>query len=183
MIKNSSGNIVALDPVYDDMTYIDPLTNESVTNTSAAGFYPTNTSPSSSSIGSTGLQGSGLFVGDTVVTERPAENSGGLYDHNPPAATSGQCYNPQVATQYNGYMLNGAEVYGYNANGTAIDPVANPQLGAVVCNPTSPASYALYWNDMGGVESDDLGYWNAIVLFQCPSEPGAQGGGAATLSG
>jgi hypothetical protein len=141
-----------------------------------------------------------------LVIQTPA-TSGNGQDHNLPLSTSGHCYNPSLATTlasppyvYSsgtftdtggtyGYLDNGVKEYngskvpGYNANGTPLDPIANPQDGAVICDQSSPETYALYWNDLGTYELDDLGYWNAVDSFTC-SVPttGNIGGGPATLS-
>jgi Flp pilus assembly protein TadG len=188
LLESSTGVILGMDPVYDGATFTDFVpgtiithmngndnkisinSNGLVVDSDSAGFTPgstfsyTDTAP-------------GAVPGEVVVAEKPAKNSASVFDHNPPQDTSGKCYNPQA----NGF--NGQTFAGDNNNDTAIDPVANPQLGTVVCDPTAPASYALYWNDMGSPRSDDLGYWNAIVIFTCPSPPTTSGGGAATLSG
>ncbi len=140
---------------------------------------------------------SGTYAGDTVVFEIPAStstsNSTASYTefHLPPE-TSHQCYNPQANGNTGGSATiqegAGASITfattGDNNNGTAIDPIANPQLGAILCNSNPPETYALYWNDLGTYESDDLGEWNAVVAFTC-SVPGSgtNGGGPATLSG
>ena len=133
----------------------------------------------------------GLQAGTyTIVIEPPAYSN--HYDFNPPQDTSSQCYNPQAngntlsqtTIQAGGGATVAYSTIGGQNNGTAIDPVANPQLGAILCNSNPPETYALYWNDLGTYGSDDLGYWNAVVAFTC-SVPGAgtTGGGPATLSG
>ncbi|MDE8345772.1 MAG: hypothetical protein POH28_06295, partial [Acidocella sp.] len=184
MIEDSSGNVIALDPVYDGRTYTDSLTGASVTNTSPPLYTPTNTTPAYQQIGAAGLWNSGQFVGDYVVTETPAARGGGLLDQDMPLQTSHKCYNPGAATTYAGFTNNGSAVPGYNADGLPIDPIANPQFGAISCNSVQPETYALYWNDMGSYQHDDLGYWNAVEGFTCsvPSQTN-YGGGAATLSG
>lgn len=184
-IEDASGNVLALDPVYDNTTYIDPLTNVSVTNTSPAGYTPTNTTASSTTIGLGGLYNSGQFVGDFIVTQVPATSGIGK-DHNMPLATSHKCYDSSVATKNMGFIPPGSSVSfpGYNTNGFAIDPIANPQFGAIYCNTNPPETYALYWNDLGTYGMDDLGYWNAVEAFTCSVPPSTNtGGGAATLSG
>jgi hypothetical protein len=107
-------------------------------------------------------------------------------------ATSHQCYNPQangntasqVSLQEGGGTSMPLTALGGQNNGTAIDPVGNPQLGAILCVSNPPETYALYWNDLGTYETDDLGYWNAVVAFTCSvPQTGVSGGGPATLSG
>jgi hypothetical protein len=193
-ITDGSGNVLALDPVWDNVTYVDQLTGVTVNDTGAAtGYTPTNTTASTVTISSaTKIHGStsnlyagSLYIGDKLVTQVPA-TSGVGQDHNLPASTSNHCYNPSVAVQYAGYFPNNGTVQipGYASNGTPLDPIANPQDGAILCNSSTPETYALYWNDMGTYEEDDLGYWNAVEAFTCsvPSATNA-GGGAATLSG
>ncbi len=218
-IEDGSGNVIALDPVYDGVTYTDALTGVTITNHDSAdtstpgatppnGWTPSNTTPSTPSlitnlttIGSSASPSTGYpyanskYVGDYLVQQQPAASSftypsGSptvpVYDHNPPLWTSHHCYDPTVATQDNGYKSTGSstDALGYNADGTAVDPVANPQLGAVPCNTNPPETYALYWNDLGTYESDDIGYWNALEIFTC-SVPATTntGGGASLLSG
>ncbi len=199
-IEDSSGNVLALDPVYDGIPYTDLLTGVAVTNTDQAevtnssgdiitqGYTPTSSSSPEitsttkiSAHGTTAVFGAGSkFIGDYIVTQPPASRAGTL-DHDLPQSTSSKCYNPSVATSV---ASGGVEIPGYNSNGFAVDPIANPQLGAVICNSPTPETYALYWNDMGTYESDDLGYWNAVQTFTCsvPASTNA-GGGPATLSG
>ncbi len=193
-ITDASGNVLALDPVWDDTTYVDPLTGVKVNDAgAAAGYTPGNTTATSATISaittiygsSTDLYAGTKYIGDKLVTQKPATSGSGT-DHNLPLSTSYKCYNPSVATQYAGYYPDNSttEVPGYAADGTPLDPVANPQDGAILCNSPTPETYALYWNDMGTYEEDDLGYWNAVEAFTC-SVPAATnaGGGPATLSG
>ncbi|MDR3506194.1 MAG: Tad domain-containing protein [Acidocella sp.] len=187
-ITDTSGNVIALDPVYDNTTYVDRLTGVQITNTDSAGYVPSSSSSTLIS-NSTTIHGGGTvtpyagsqYVGDKLVVQQPSNG-----DHTPPLWTSHQCYNPTVAIQDKGYKLytGGTDILGYNADGTAIDPVANPQLGAVPCNTNPPNTYALYWNDLGTYYNDDLGYWNALEAFTCsvPASTNA-GGGASLLSG
>ena len=195
-IKDSSGNLIALDPVYDNQTYIEyitgatpaqpgitvtvgtgtgsgengiPVGEDQIKDTNAAGYVPTSTNNYAIS---TGIYSTG---GYRAYEEPPATNGVPSQDHNLPAETSHQCYDP---TQ-NGYSaaLGGAD------NGTAVNQVENPQDGAVFCNTSVPASYALYWNDLGTYESDDIGYWNATLGFTCSTPANTNtGGGPATLS-
>jgi Flp pilus assembly protein TadG len=202
-ITDGKGNVLALDPMYDNVTFVDlipgvaPLADSNTSETynsktglyqaadaQAAGFYPTNTTPAATRIPNTGLPGggpnnlaAGIYAGDYVVVEQPAKNDSG-YDHSLPASTSHQCYNPQA----NGYQA--TDIAGANDNGTANDPVEDAKDGAVLCDLPVPDTYALYWNDMGSTAMDDLGYWNAIESFTCSAPSGSTtGGGAATLSG
>ncbi len=205
LVEDAFGNIVGMDPVWDGQSGFTDLMPGVITNNlggydnnitiNADGtIRDTDTAAVYSSSGTISSYGytpnyygtytvpSGQWAGDTVVIERPAHSS--HYDFNPPQDTSHQCYNPSAATQDHGYMVNGVTVTGYNADGTAIDPVANPQLGAVYCNTNPPETYGLYWNDLGTYGSDDLGYWNSVEAFTCsvPNSTGL-GGGPATLSG
>ena len=211
LIEDSSGKILAMDPVWDGQTFTDlipgvitsqlggsdaniTVNGTSVTDTDLAAVY--NSSGILQSYGYTPNYSSsytitsGTYANDTAVVEPPAYSSHN--DFNPPQDTSHQCYNPQkngnTATQIS--IQNGTSqptlfnsIGGQN-NGTPVDAVANPQLGAILCNSDPPETYALYWNDLGTYGSDDLGYWNAVVAFTC-SVPGTStsGGGPATLSG
>ena len=130
---------------------------------------------------------------------QPAANgNSGLakYDFNPPYITSSKCYDPQKngnplgsATLATGPVTIGTTTtynITYNTggdqnNGSSIDPVANPQLGAIVCTSNPPETYALYWNDLGTYGSDDLGYWNAVFSFTCPVAGSTTGGGPVTI--
>lgn len=214
--SGTSATILALDPVYDNTTYVDLLTGVTVKNTDPAGYVPTNASYSYSSISATTtIHGStakvfasaqaSKYIGDYLVVQEPA-TSGTGQDHNLPLFTSYQCYDPQAATTVpsspyvfttantNGYgyitngngapVANNTVVPGYNADGTPIDPIANPQDAVVYCDQSPPETYALYWNDLGTYESDDLGYWNAVEVFTCSVPPTTNaGGGPSTLSG
>jgi Flp pilus assembly protein TadG len=116
--------------------------------------------------------------GTYTVTEPPSYSTAGY----PPEDTSHQCYNPQA----NGYA-SGSIVPGDNNNSTPIDPVANPQLGVVLCDQNPPAAYGIYWNDMGSWANpprynDDLGYNNAATVFTCPTPSSTVDGGPSTLS-
>lgn len=211
LVETSSGVVVGMDPIWGGQTFTDlmpgaitnklggydrniTLSGSTVTDSDAAATY--NASGTVSSYGYTPdstnsyTVTSGTYSGDTVVIEQPAYSS--HYDFNPAAATSYRCYNPQangntaaqVTIQEGGGTAMPFSSIGGQNNGTAIDPVANPQLGAILCTSNPPETYALYWNDLGTYEADDLGYWNAVVAFTC-SVPGASisGGGPATLSG
>jgi len=186
-------------------------TASSTTITATTTIYGNTTGPAGGS--TTALFAGSVYVNSAtpgypfhLVIQTPA-TSGNGQDHNLPLSTSGHCYNPSLATTlasppyvYSsgtftdtggtyGYLDNGVKEYngskvpGYNANGTPLDPIANPQDGAVICDQSSPETYALYWNDLGTYELDDLGYWNAVDSFTC-SVPttGNIGGGPATLS-
>ncbi len=153
---------------------------------STYGFTPSTTS---SYVVPTGTP---IYGGDTVTIERPVKSGAGNYDFDLPPNTSHTCYNPQangnaantVAIQNGTSTPTSFAATGDQNNGSAIDPIANPQLGAILCMSDPPETYALYWNDLGTYESDDVGYWNAIIAFTCsvPSSTTA-GGGPVTLSG
>lgn len=211
LVEDSTGKILAMDPVWDGQTFTDLIPgvitnylggadyNISVTNSSVTDYDYAAVFNSSGLLQSYGYTPynyntytipSGTYAGDTAVVEPPAYSDHS--DFNPPQDTSYQCYNPQnngnSATQVS--ISNGTNqptlfnsIGGQN-NGSPIDGVANPQLGAILCNSNPPETYALYWNDLGTYGSDDLGYWNAVVGFTC-SVPGSSstGGGPATLSG
>jgi hypothetical protein len=211
LLETSAGAIVGMDPIWDGQTFTDlmpgvivnklggydnniTVSGSTVTDNDTAATY--NASGTVTSYGYTPSATnsyaltSGTYSGDTVVIEQPAYSS--HYDFNPPLATSYQCYNPQangntasqVSLQEGGGTTMPFTAIGGQNNGTAIDPIANPQLGAILCVSNPPETYALYWNDLGTYESDDLGYWNAIVAFTCSvPETGVSGGGPATLSG
>jgi hypothetical protein len=199
VIETPTGTILAMEPVYDNMTYSDAVTGVTITNTDPAGYVPSNSTPTSVVItNNTTIHGGGAatpfantaFVGDLLVVQTPA-TSGAGQDHDMPQMTSGKCYNPGAAIQDGGYRPPGATsdllgFYLYTNNGKSlllpIDSVANPQLGAFLCNTNPPETYAVYWNDLGTYESDDLGYWNAVFAFTCsvPSTSN-QGAGAPTL--
>jgi hypothetical protein len=116
-------------------------------------------------------------TGPYTVTEPPAYGT----DNYPPEDSSHQCYNPQ-ANGINGALLPGADQPNNDSPVTPIDPVENPEYGAVSCNSNPPPNYALFWNDMGSWAqppryNDDLGYANAVTEFTCPTPgtPGATG--------
>ncbi|MDR3576205.1 MAG: pilus assembly protein [Anaerolineaceae bacterium] len=209
LVKNSSGTIIGLDPIWNGQIFTDLMpgvitsqissidskitisgttvtdkdtaaTYNSSGKLSTAGFYPSSTKSYTIN--------SGTYKGDTVTIEPPANSS----EFSLPPETSGTCYNPQQ----NGNPTNTVVVQngtstptqflsaGDQNNGSAVDLVANPELGAILCTSNPPATYALYWNDLGTYGSDDIGYWNSIVAFTC-SVPNStnSGGGPATLSG
>ncbi len=219
VVKNSSGTIVALDPVWDGQTFTDvmpgvitnhlggydskiTLSGTTVTDKDTAATY--NSSGQISSYGYTPSSTksysitSGTYQGDTVYIEQPAQSGAGNYDFDLPPETSHTCYNPQlngnaahtVAIQNGTTDKNGNPTptqftaTGDQNNGSSVDPIANPNLGAILCNSNPPETYALYWNDLGTYEADDVGYWNAIIAFTC-SVPGSSttGGGPVILSG
>jgi Flp pilus assembly protein TadG len=136
---------------------------------------------------------SGTYAGDYVIIEQPAQNgnTGGTapYDFNLPNITSYQCYDPQkngnpageAVMQEGGGATTTYVTIGDHNNGSAADPIANPQLGAIICSSNPPETYALYWNDLGTYGSDDLGYWNAVVSFTCPVPSSINGGGPTEL--
>ncbi len=135
------------------------------------GGYPTSTSSVTNPNGD----------GTTLVSEEPSSNFGGSagYDHHPPASTSAKCYDPAA-----GYDSATGAFGDTTATAASEDFIENPQLGAVTCTTNPPESYVLFWNDMGYKEHDDLGYWNADVLFTCSVPPKTTtSGGAPRLTG
>jgi Flp pilus assembly protein TadG len=170
----SLGNSVTTLPNY--YTYTMSATAFSAGTTgNAAGITAITPHYSGSPSGSISITANG--GGSYTVNEPTAESA----SNSPPEDTSHQCYNPLA----NGFTASFAPT----DNGTPVDPFANPQYGAVLCNSaTVLPSYAVYWNDMGSYASpplynDDLGYQNQISVFTCPAPTTASGGGAATLSG
>lgn len=239
VVKNKSGTIVGLDPVWDlktssknksayapsvnsftdqmpgvitnhlggydknitvSGTTVTDLDTPATYNTSgqitAYGYTPTTTRSY------TVPAATPIYGGDTVTIEQPVQSGAGNYDFDLPPETSHTCYNPQLngnpahtvliqngTTDSNGNPTPTQFVAAGDQNdsstaGANTDPVGNPQLGAILCNSSQPQSYALYWNDLGTYEADDVGYWNAIIAFTC-SVPGTSttGGGPVTLSG
>jgi len=204
--SDSAGtNVVALDPVWDNTTYTDTLTGATIVNTDTSGDYPTNavaampvqtgaptfaTSSSPVAISAStkipfGYTTSGVpatpfagtqYIGDYLWIQIPALTTpANTYDESLPAFTSHQCYNPQA----NGTA---AGTYsGDNNNGTAVDPVSNPQLGAITCNQPVAHNYGIYWHDMGGFGVDLLGYYNDISVFTCSTPPFSNAGGGGSL--
>jgi hypothetical protein len=144
--------------------------------TAATGSAPTG-NPTITSAGSGTFNGV-AYSSSYNVSEPPTEGTATA----PPEDTSHQCYNPQA----NG--ITAGTYVGDNNNGTAIDPVENPQLGVINCADHPLESYALFWNDMGAWAdpsryNDDLGYQNAVTNFTCPAQGTTSGGGPVTLSG
>ncbi len=213
LVENSSGTIVAMDPVWDGQTFTDQLPGVITNNLSSYDYNITvnggavtsnDTAPVYNASGQIQSYGytptgsarsyaitSGTYAGDVAVIEAPAYSS--HYDFNPPQDTSHQCYNPRnngnaagsaIIQAGGGSSVTFASTVDNN-NSAPIDPVANPQLGAILCTSSTPETYALYWNDLGTYGLDDLGYWNAVVAFTCsvPHSSTASGGGPATLSG
>lgn len=211
----ATGNIIALDPVYDGtgafanisgdatsftdlypgvitsrITAIDPnitVSGTGVTDNDAAGYVPG--AISSYNAANVTVNGK-VYASITVYLMKPASTSDSQttagtssYDHNLPYNTSHQCYDPQDNGNAAGHV--GATVVaGDNNNGSPVDAVANPEDGAILCQSNPPQSYALFWNDLGTYEEDDIGYWNAVDGFTCsvPATTNA-GGGPSTLSG
>ena len=213
VVKDPSGNVVGLDPIWDGQSFkdvmgdvitntlggLDPnitVTGSTVSDADTAATY--NTSGKIATYGYTPTSNgsytlsTGTYAGDTVYVETPAQRGGGVYDFDLPPDTSHTCYNPQdngnaantVAIQNGSSTPTTFTTTSDQNNGSPIDTVANPQLGAILCSAAHPHTYALYWNDLGTYESDDVGYWNAIIAFTCstPSSTAA-GGGPVTLSG
>lgn len=148
-----------------------------------------------------------------IVTEPPATSGIGqdhnlpestsfqCYDPSVATSTSGGYkYNSSTyylqssnavntTSQDNGYLTNGqyetqgTVLPGYSSEGFPLDPITNPQDGAVLCDQPNPETYALYWNDMGTYESDDLGYWNAVEGFTCSTPAQTNAGGGPSTSG
>jgi hypothetical protein len=149
IISSQTAPLVGMTPVYDG-----------IGNTNAAGYLPTTVS----------VSGTGPYV----VTEPPAYGR----DYYPPEDTSHQCYNPQ-ANGIDGSLLPGVDQPNNDSPVTPIDPVENPEFGAVLCNSNPPPNFVLFWNDMGAWSvppryNDDLGYANALTEFTCPT-PGSPG--------
>lgn len=152
IVSSQTSPLHGMTPVYDG-----------IGNSNAAGYVPTRVS----------ISGTGPYT----VTEPPAYGT----DNYPPEDSSHQCYNPQ-ANGINGALLPGADQPNNDSPVTPIDPVENPEYGAVFCNSNPPPNYALFWNDMGSWAqpphyNDDLGYANAVTEFTCPTPgtPGATG--------
>jgi Flp pilus assembly protein TadG len=143
---------------------------------------------------------SGTYKNDYVIVEQPAQSgttagngvtgaSYAPYDFNLPGITSSQCYDPQNNGNAPGSAVlqtgKGSGTYAtvgdQNTGTNGIDHVANPQLGAIVCSSNPAQTYALYWNDLGSYEVDDLGYWNAEFTFTCPVPGSSSGGGTSQL--
>lgn len=188
----------------DNRFTVSTTTANYITNTDTAAVYNSNGTIASYGFVPTQTKSytltSGTYSGDTVYSENPATTSSGktantYTEFHLPPETSYQCYNP--ANNGNSTALNGVNIaegqgsslavtttVGNNPTSpNAIDVVANPQLGAILCNSAEPETYALYWNDLGTYESDDLGYWNAITAFTCSVPGSTRSGGLATLSG
>ncbi|GAN80808.1 TadE/TadG family type IV pilus assembly protein [Acidocella aminolytica] len=154
------------------------LASAAVTDKDSSGYYPTYDA-------STGYPfyriTKGQYAGDYVFIERPSQSDSGTqsYDKDLPPETSLRCYNPQQ----NGYSSSTFSVSNNN-NGSPIDPLANPELGAIDCSLNPNGSFALYWNDMGGAQSDNIIYRNAAFVFTCPTPTYTSGAAApSTLSG
>ena len=194
---NVLGTAVAgLNPYYDHSTYFAPtgatissskitVTTGTETSTSTGNGIPVGEDKIANSNSSATYPGSTTTNGTSsqyTVIETPAASGSGN-DHNLPEDTSHRCYNPQA----NGIDGSSFTALGITNNDTSpatpADPVENPGLGAVLCNQNPPQSFALYWNDEGASAGDDLGYWNAVTVFTCPTPSSTTGGGPATLSG
>ncbi len=149
IVATESPVVIGMTPVYDG-----------VGNGNATGYVPATVT----------VSGTGPYS----VTEPPVNGS----DHYPPEDTSHQCYNPQ-ANGFNGSLLPNAAQPNNDSPITPVDPVENPEFGAVYCNVNPPPVYVMFWNDMGAYTTparynDDLGYGNAISEFTCPT-PGNAG--------
>jgi Flp pilus assembly protein TadG len=156
VVSSQTSPLYGITPIYDGTS-----------NSKASGYVPTSIS----------VSGTGPYT----VTEPPSYSTDGF----PPEDTSHQCYNPQ-ANGINGTLLPSADQPNNDSPVTPIDPVENPEYGAVYCNANPPQNYVMFWNDMGSwidYYNDDLGYDNAVTLFTCPT-PGVSGGtGPPTLGG
>jgi hypothetical protein len=157
----NAANITAMTPVYDSGKFPGGFSNSGTTPISIAAIV------------------SGLFT----VTEAPA--GGG--DNAPPEDTSHQCYNPQD-NGIDGSTLPASDQPNNDPSpALPVDAVERPDLGVVYCNQNPPDSYALYWNDMGAyakpaLYNDDIGYWNAITEFTCPTPASSSSGGTGPSS-
>ncbi|WP_297368498.1 TadE/TadG family type IV pilus assembly protein [Acidocella sp.] len=208
---NGGGTVLAIDPVWDGKTFTDLIPgvmsslvanyvdgNISISNGKVVDKDTAATYNSSGGLTSNGFVPnyyqsfyitSGAYKGDYGYFEPPS-HSGNEFD--PPDQTSHQCYDPQkngnaahtVAIQNGTSQPTIFTAQNDQNDNEAIDAIANPQDGAIICDSNPPETYALYWNDLGTYGSDDLGYWNAVMAFTC-SVPGTgtTGGGPVTLSG
>lgn len=158
---NAASIISSLAPPLSGMTPV----FDGIGNSNPGGYVPNRVS----------ISGTGPYI----VTEPPLYGTGGY----PPEDTSHQCYNPR-ANGIDGSLLPGPDQPNNDSPVTPIDPVANPQYGAVLCDSNPPPVFVLMWNDMGTwseMYNDDLGYANALTEFACPT-PGNPGtSGPATL--
>ena len=195
-------NIVGLFPFFDEVTSGTPVVYTEPTPT--YGPLPTGTDSNDSNITVVVGNGTnGVASGVTQITDKDApgyhpttekitSNSDGSYtvleepgqnkDADLPEDISHQCLNPQA----NG--LAAGTHTGDSNNGTPIDPVENPQLGAIQCGSSPPPSYALYWKNLGPNSNppqfdDTIEYNNVITVFTCPTPSVTTGGGPSTLSG
>lgn len=169
---NPSNIISSLAPPLSGMTPV----YDGIGNKNPAGYVP----------GSVAISGTGPYI----VTEPPAlgTNKSGNWvpmDEYPPEDTSHQCYDPQ-ANGIDGSLLPGSDQPNNDSPVTPIDPVENPEYGAVLCDSNPPPSFALFWNDMGSWAqppeyNDDLGYDNAVTEFTCPTPGGPGTSGPAAL--
>ncbi|WP_298283938.1 TadE/TadG family type IV pilus assembly protein [Acidocella sp.] len=208
---NGGGTILAIDPVWDGQTFpdlvpgvlaslvanqIDPnisISNGAVTDQDTAATYNSSGGLTGNGFVPSTYQSfqitSGAYNGDYGYFEPPSH---GGSEFDPPDQTSHQCYDPQrngnaahmVAIQNGTSQPTSFTAVNDQNDNEAIDAIANPQDGAIICGSNPPETYALYWNDLGTYGSDDLGYWNAVMAFTC-SVPGTStaGGGPVTLSG
>lgn len=182
----------------DSNVSVSPSDSRYVTDTDVAGFVPSSTisyTISSLSYTAPGATSPTTYSNVTVYVEQPANGS----DYSLPIETSYQCYNPTLngnTSGTNGISIQAGpdaspSVVPFTAStgnnpavtANAIDNIANPQLGAILCNSSVPETYALYWNDLGHYDYDDIGYWNAITGFTCSTPGSTRAGGITSLSG
>ncbi len=175
------------------------LASAQVTNRDAAGTVPLYDGSQGYAYRSYEIT-QGNYAGDYVFIERPSQNDSDsqTYDKVLPPEASLRCFNPQQ----NGYISTTFSVANNNVPGIYnattgtyvnpnVDPIANPELGAIECSANENASFAIYWNDMGGglvqnntAGNDNMIYWNAATVFTCPTPSTTAGPVApATLSG
>ncbi len=149
IISSQTFPLYGITPVYDG-----------IGNSNAPNYVPSTVS----------ISGTGPYT----VTEPPGYGT----NYYPPEDTSHQCYNPQ-ANGIDGSLLPSADQPNNDSPVMPIDPVENPEYGAVLCNSNPPPNFVLLWNDMGAWSippryNDDLGYDNAVTEFTCPT-PGSPG--------
>ncbi len=198
-ITGNPSDIVQMFPFFDNATYNEPTPKYAPLPVTTSTGWKSSDGKITATIG-TGTNGiaSGLTQivdnennyspnaetitsnsdGSYTVIEEPGQNK----DGNLPEDIWHQCLNPQA----NG--LAAGTHTGDSNNGTPIDPVENPQLGAIQCGANPPPSYALYWKNLGPNSyppqfDDTIEYNNVITVFTCPIPSSTTGGGPSTLSG
>ncbi|WP_162173908.1 TadE/TadG family type IV pilus assembly protein [Acidocella facilis] len=153
------------------------VTGATVTDKDRAGFYPPYDNSRNHAYKSYQIT-DGSYAGDYAFLERPSPHDSGstAYDQTLPPEASLRCFNPQQ----NGYTSSTFTVSNNN-NGSPVDPLSNPELGAIECSANQNQSFAIYWNDMGGYESDNIIYWNAATVFTCPAATSSYGAGSPSI--